>query len=99
MTPFFENHKNLGELVFQVILEGEKKTYNLHNPHIEQGETYGIFRNDHGVLKIHNRVYELLIYDYLTSKIDTTRLPVNFFLQEITTNFQMIKITSDNNCT
>jgi hypothetical protein len=46
--------------------------FNIYNPCINLGVLYGIFKNDKGKLKINNRIYEQLIYDYRTSKIQTS---------------------------
>lgn len=37
------------------------------NPEIDLGTLYGIFGNDNGKVKIHNGVYEQLIYDYIVN--------------------------------
>jgi len=50
----------------------QRKIDNLDNPAIEKGELYGIFKNDGGSLKIHNRIYEQRIYNYLISKIENS---------------------------
>ncbi len=55
-----------------LIVDGRKITYNSDNPTIEKGELYGIFKNDSGSLKIHNRIYEQRIYNYLISKIENS---------------------------
>jgi len=65
-----ENNRQLYETVFDMLIKGTTKTYNRHNPIINIGETYGIFKNQNGTLKIHNRIYEQLIYDYMSSKIE-----------------------------
>ena len=66
-----ENNKELQELVRKIILDGYEITYNKDNPLITMGVTYGIFKNSHGKVKIHNRIYEQLIYEYRISKIQT----------------------------
>lgn len=67
-----ENHTNLYHLVHRLLLDGDTIPFNPHNPDIHKGILYGVFKNN-GQLKIHNRLYEQLIYNYLTSK-KTTRL-------------------------
>ncbi|EJP6471730.1 hypothetical protein NHI66_000986 [Clostridium botulinum] len=39
---------------------------------ITMGIIYGIFKNVNGKVKIHNKIYEQLIYDYRISKIQTS---------------------------
>ena len=67
-----ENNEDLYQLIYKIIMEGEKITYNLDNPIIEQGQLYGILKNDNGLIKIHNRIYEQRIYNYLSSKLETS---------------------------
>ncbi|MBF0224811.1 MAG: AAA-like domain-containing protein [Desulfobacterales bacterium] len=66
-----ENNEKLYQTVYQIIIEGLEKTYNIHNPVINMGIMYGIFRENYKV-KIHNRIYEQLIYNYLSSKLETS---------------------------
>jgi hypothetical protein len=67
-----ENNRSLYDMVFRIVLEGENIGYNLDNPDIEQGVTHGVFRDDNGRLRIHNRVYEQRIYNYMASKVETS---------------------------
>lgn len=63
-----ENNPELYKIVAEMILEGVEKSYNQHNPLISLGEMYGLFREENGKVKIHNRIYEQSIYNYITSK-------------------------------
>lgn len=67
-----ENNQGLSKIIYNILIEGMELNYNIHNPDINLGVLYGIFRNEEGLLKIHNRLYEQLIYDYLSSKIQTS---------------------------
>ena len=67
-----ENYKELLELVYAIIMNGERKRFNIHNPVIALGHMHGIFHNDGGFLGIHNKIYQELIYDYLSSKLETS---------------------------
>ncbi len=67
-----ENNNDLEDMCINLIVDGRKITYNLDNPTIEKGELYGVFKNDGGSLKIHNRIYEQRIYNYLISKIENS---------------------------
>jgi hypothetical protein len=67
-----ENNNDLEYMCVDLIVDGRKITYNLDNPTIEKGELYGIFKNYEGSLKIHNRIYEQRIYNYLISKIENS---------------------------
>ncbi len=67
-----ENNSELYSVVYRIVLDGEKILYNYNNPVIEQGVLHGIFLNSNGDLKISNRIFEQLIYDYLISKLQTS---------------------------
>lgn len=62
-----ENNQSLYSLVHRVLVEGDAIPFNQHNPTIHLGVLYGIFKNN-GQIKIHNRLYEQLIYNYMASK-------------------------------
>ena len=60
------------DLVFQVIMNGVEFSYNPRNPIIQAGETYGVLRKEDNKVCVHNRLYEQLIYDYMSSKLETS---------------------------
>ena len=62
-----ENNPDLYRLVYRILIEGEKIPSNPHEPNISIGRFYGIFKLN-GHLKIHNRIYEQCIYDYMITK-------------------------------
>lgn len=80
-----ENNSALYSLVYRVIIEGDEIPFNQYNPTIHQGVLYGVF-NPNGNVKIHNRIYEQLIYNYMASKaltnIGTNYLYSGHFLLE-----------------
>ncbi len=67
-----ENNEELKTMVKSLAIDGNKITYNINNPIISIGIQYGIFRNENMRLKINNRIYELIIYDYMSSLIETS---------------------------
>ncbi len=67
-----ENNSKLKEMVKNLIIDGSKIVYNEDNLIIMMGITYGIFKNKQGELKIHNRIYEQRIYNYMSSIIETS---------------------------
>ncbi len=64
------NNEGLYNLVFDVLINNELYPYTVHDPLIELGLVYGIFRknkpND-AALKIHNRIYSEVIYELMSS--------------------------------
>lgn len=69
-----ENNPELYEFVFQIIMNGREFSFNLDNPVIRLGSTYGILKKGKNYTKIHNHLYEQLIYDYMSSKMETSGL-------------------------
>ena len=62
-----ENNKALYDLVYQILMEGEIVQFNQHEPIIELGVMYGIFKLN-GRIKLQNRIFEQLLYDYMEAK-------------------------------
>ena len=78
-----ENNKELYDLVNRLLVDGDSIPFNLHNPTIHLGFIYGIFSKN-GTLKIHNRIYEQLIYAYMISKTLTAISSENIFAGHFT---------------
>jgi hypothetical protein len=75
-----ENNPDLYQIVYKMLIEGEYQDYNVHDPIINLGVILGIFKNGRGI-RIHNKIYEELIYHYMTSKVKT-----NFSFSDYTSN-------------
>jgi len=70
-----EDNPELYDFVFELIMNEKEFSYNLDNPVIRFGNVYGILAEDKssGKTKIHNRLYEQRIYNYMASKMETSR--------------------------
>ncbi|MGB0932511.1 MAG: GxxExxY protein, partial [Chitinophagales bacterium] len=64
-----ENHEDLYDLTFRILIEGDKVAFNPDNSVIKLGILYGVFKRN-GSVKIHNRIYEQRIYNYMASNIE-----------------------------
>ncbi len=71
-----ENNTDLYNLVYNILIDGANISFNQHNPIIHLGILYGIFKRN-GSIRIHNRIYEQIIYNYLASKTETSFLTKN----------------------
>ncbi len=95
LTKNLENHPDLYQIATQILIDGTFRDYNVHDPLVSLGLMYGIFSNGHGI-KIHNKIYEELIYHYMTSKIqtqlDATKYPLskNFKLANSALNMTLV---------
>ena len=62
-----ENDKELYDLVYRILVDGENIPFSPDEPLSHLGRIYGIFKAN-GRLKIHNRIYEQRIYNYMAVK-------------------------------
>lgn len=67
-----ENNKDLYRLVYDVVIRGEEIGFSMHNPVVNRSVMYGIFGDKNGKIGIANTIFEQLIYNYMSSKIETT---------------------------
>jgi len=67
-----ENNPDLYEFVFKIIMNGMDFSYNRHNPIIQLGTLHGILREEKGKTRVHNRLYEQIIYNYMASNLETS---------------------------
>ena len=64
-----KNYPKLYNTIYEIIIEGKEKPYNYYT--YEKGITYGILdRGGNGKLKIHNKIFEILIYSFMASERD-----------------------------
>ncbi|HLP48128.1 MAG TPA: AAA-like domain-containing protein [Candidatus Kapabacteria bacterium] len=67
-----ENNPELYELAFNIIMNEKEYSYNRLNALIHQGTIYGILKEEKGKTRVHNRLYEQIIYDYMSSNLETS---------------------------
>jgi len=72
-----ENSPDLYEYIFKIVINGADFMYNQHDPLIQFGVLYGMLKEEQGRVRVHNRIYEQIIYNYMASKI-TSAGAVNF---------------------
>ena len=87
------------QLVEKITLEGSRLDFNKDNKVIHAGMLHGILRNN-GFIKIHNRIYEQRIYQYMTvnlqienllrHKIEHEATPENFMKQDGSLDFEQV---------
>ncbi len=61
-----ENIEELYNVIYSLILENDTIQYNVDA--YDQGIMYSIFKNDQGRLAIHNKIFELRLYNYMIAK-------------------------------
>ena len=62
-----ENNKDLYDFVYRIVVDAEVVRFNVNEPLIIMGLEHGIFKNDKQI-RVHNRIYEQILYDYMTAK-------------------------------
>ena len=72
-----ENNPELYELVYKKLVSNEVEMYSIHDPIVNWGLMHGILKNGRG-LSVHNRIYEAIIYDYMTSKTKSKLLMAEY---------------------
>ncbi len=69
LTKNLENNQDLYDLIFQMIINGERFDFIIADPVINLAHLYGIIvQSERGRCRIHNRIFEQRIYDYMMSK-------------------------------
>ena len=65
-----ENDPELYALVYDVAINNEARTFNIHIPTINYAVLYGILVNRNGKTVIHNRIYSEVLLNYMTNKME-----------------------------
>jgi hypothetical protein len=69
-----ENHPDLYELIYQIAIDNESRMFNIHNPVAHLALIYGLLTEREGKFAIHNRIYNEMIINYMTSKLETSSI-------------------------
>jgi hypothetical protein len=64
-----EDNPELYDLVERILLVGERRDFNRDNKWLNYGAIHGILASENGKTKIHNRIYEERIYNYMVSNL------------------------------
>ncbi len=77
-TPLFESligkledNESLRKLMHGILFKGQKIPYNPDDATIDDAFMYGFVKNDHGLIAVANRVFEVRIYNWFIS-LETT---------------------------
>ncbi len=90
-----EGNPDLYELVYKMLVEGESRSYSNLDPIVVKGLMYGVLKNGQGI-SIQNRIYEEIIFDYMTSKAKSEvslieyTINKNFILPNNSLNMELI---------
>ncbi|MGL5149902.1 MAG: AAA-like domain-containing protein [Clostridium sp.] len=67
-----ENNEELKSYVYEIVFNGAIKTFNNNNSLINLGTLYGILKNECNMVKVSNRIFEQIIYNYFTSCMENS---------------------------
>ncbi|MGL5646670.1 MAG: AAA family ATPase, partial [Clostridium sp.] len=65
-----ENNKDLKELIFSIIINGEEKSFNIHNKVISIGVMFGYLKEENYKVAISNGIFKEVLYNYFSSKVE-----------------------------
>lgn len=90
-----ENNKDIKDYIFELIMIGEDKTFNIHNDIINLGVIFGYFKNIDGKVAISNGIFKQVLYNYFSSKMEdkTNMSEYNFkenFITKVGLDFKKI---------
>ena len=67
------NFPELKESLHDILMQGKRLSYNAQQESIEQMQMYGFICNDNNTVKIANRIFETLLYNYFLSDEELKR--------------------------
>ena len=71
----YENHLELQSVIDRMILEGYEFPFTRTDAVVDLGVTFGIFSGENGILRISNKIFEIILYNHIIMKnLRTQRL-------------------------
>jgi len=77
-----ENNNVLREYIFDLIINGVEKTFVISNPLINMGYIFGYFKNIEGKVTITNRIFQQILYNHFSSKLENNTDMSNYNFKE-----------------
>ena len=65
-------YADLKKFLYNLLFLGETRTFNIDNPTINLGCMFGYFKNENGLTKISNKIFEMRIYNYFISENESS---------------------------
>ncbi|OGO85216.1 MAG: hypothetical protein A2Y22_01500 [Clostridiales bacterium GWD2_32_59] len=73
-----ENNEDLYNVIYKILIEGEKVDYSIANPVLNKAIMFSIINEKDNRTKIHNKIFEIYIYNYMISKKQTGNMIQNY---------------------
>ncbi|MEG2016975.1 MAG: AAA family ATPase [Clostridium sp.] len=77
-----ENNHDLKDYLFDLIMNGEEKTFNIYNEVINLGVVFGYLKNNNGKVAMANSIFEQILYNYFSSKLEDKMSMENYNFKE-----------------
>ena len=71
-----QGNEGLQRLLYEILFSGERKSFNPYDTAISDAVMYGFIVNDDGGIKISNRIFETLLYNYFLNNEETKNSPI-----------------------
>ena len=59
-----QSNESLHNLMYSIVVKGERHGYNPMNPYMELGLIYGFLRKENDFIYVNNEIFEIILYDY-----------------------------------
>jgi len=82
LSKNMENNKNLYELIYGILIIGEKRLYSLANPTLNIAMMYGIIKESNRQAIVSNKIFELILCEYFISKDEERQNQITGVLQQ-----------------
>ncbi|MGL4762253.1 MAG: GxxExxY protein [Sarcina sp.] len=70
-----ENNKELFEYIYDILVVGVPKVFNIKNPVINVGHMYGyLIKGEDGTVEVSNQIFKEVIYNYMVSRTNNNEM-------------------------
>jgi AAA-like domain/PD-(D/E)XK nuclease superfamily len=74
LTKQLENNQELRDFIYRLLVDNDRVSYNIHNPLISLAMLYGIIAEKEEKVKIHNRIYQEVLANYMASGMEIKQM-------------------------
>jgi hypothetical protein len=78
IIKYLEHNNDLFKLVRNVAVNNDKEQFIIQDPLINLGVIYGFFVDNGGYIKIHNKIYNEVLVNYITNKLKREHITSDF---------------------
>lgn len=71
MSKKLSEYPELKEMIYNILFQGKRYSYEAENHRIHIGKMFGFLKEDHGLVSISNRIFEMKLYNLLISENET----------------------------